>query len=74
VIVRTRTDANTVEARRRDHAKADAAMASGAQAVSTDYYPGAPDPLATGFVVTLPGKTMARCSPVRVAGGCRVRS
>jgi hypothetical protein len=48
-------------------------MASGAQAVSTDYYPGAPDPLATGFVVTLPGGTMARCSPVRVAGGCRVR-
>ncbi len=73
VIVRTRTDANTVEARRRDHAKADAAMASGAQAVSTDYYPGAPDPLATGFVVTLPGRAMARCSPVRVAGGCRVR-
>lgn len=73
VIVRTRTDANTVEARSRDHAKADAAMASGAQAVSTDYYPNAPDPLHAGFAVTLPGKAMARCSPVRVAGGCSLR-
>jgi len=70
VIVRTRTDAGTVEARSRDYAKANAAMASGAQAVSTDYYPGAPDPLHVGFAVTLPGKAMARCSPVRVSGGC----
>jgi hypothetical protein len=70
VIVRTRTDANTVEARTRDYAKAKAAMASGAQAVSTDYYPGAPDPLRAGFQVTLPGRSMARCSPVRVPAGC----
>jgi hypothetical protein len=73
VIVRTRTDANTVEARTRDFAKARAAMASGAQAVSTDYYPGAPDPLQAGFVVTLPEKAMARCSPVRVAAGCSLQ-
>jgi hypothetical protein len=73
VIVRTRTDANTVEARSGDHAKASAAMASGAQAVSTDYYPGAPDPLHASFAVTLPGKAMARCSPVRVAGGCSLQ-
>jgi hypothetical protein len=73
VIVRTRTDANTVEARSRDHAKASAAIASGAQAVSTDYYPGAPDPLHAGFAVTLPGKAMARCSPVRVSSGCNLQ-
>jgi hypothetical protein len=73
IIVRTRTDAGTVEARARDFAKARAAVASGAQAVSTDYYPGAPDPLRTGFVVTLPAKAMAECSPVRVAAGCRLR-
>lgn len=73
VIVRTRADANTVEARSRDHAKAGAAMASGAQAVSTDYYPGAPDPLHARFAVTLPGKAMTRCSPVRVVGGCGLR-
>lgn len=73
VIVRTRTDANTVEARTRDYAKARAAIDSGAQAVSTDYYPGAPDPLHAGFAVTLPNKAMARCSPVRVPRGCRLR-
>lgn len=73
VIVRTRTDANTTEARARDFAKARAAMASGAQAVSTDYYPGAPDPLHLGFVVTLPERAMARCSPARVPAGCRLR-
>ena len=69
-IVRTRTDTNTAEARRGDHAKARAAMDSGAQAISTDYYPGAPDPLAAGFTVTLPDGALARCSPVRVAHGC----
>ncbi|RZM36663.1 MAG: hypothetical protein EOP67_05290 [Sphingomonas sp.] len=73
VIVRTRTDAGTVEARNGDHAKANAAMASGAQAVSTDYYPGAPDPLHTAFTVTLPRNAMARCSPVRVSGGCSLQ-
>lgn len=73
MIVRTRTDANTDEARAHDHAKAKAAMASGAQAVSTDYYPGAPDPLNLGFAVTLPEGAMARCSPVRVAVGCPLR-
>jgi hypothetical protein len=70
LIVRTRTDANTVEARAHDHAKTEAAMASGAQAVSTDYYPGAPDPLKLDFTVTLSDGAMARCSPVRVPAGC----
>lgn len=42
-------------------------MASGAQAISTDYYPGAPDPLHLGFTVTLPEGAMARCSPARIA-------
>jgi hypothetical protein len=73
MIVRTRTDANTEEARRHDLAKARAAMASGAQAISTDYYPGAPDPQRLGFIVTLPDRAMARCSPVRVPRGCRLR-
>lgn len=73
MIVRTRTDANTVEARAHDFAKARAAMASGAQAVSTDYYPGAPDPLHLGFVVTLPGQAMARCNPARIPAGCLLR-
>ena len=45
-------------------------MASGAQAVSTDYYPGAPNPLRTTFEITLPHRTMARCNPVRTADDC----
>lgn len=73
VIVRTRTDANTAEARAHDHAKTEAAMASGAQAISTDYYPGAPDPLNLAFTVTLHDGAMARCNPLRVAGGCLLR-
>ncbi|AXJ95686.1 MULTISPECIES: Ca2+-dependent phosphoinositide-specific phospholipase C [unclassified Sphingomonas] len=73
LIVRTRTDANTVEARSGNRAKATAAMESGAQAVSTDYYPGAPDPANLHFAVTLPGGAMARCSPVRVSAGCALR-
>jgi hypothetical protein len=72
-IVRTRTDANTVEARSGDHAKAQAAMDSGAQAVSTDYYPGAPDPLGAKFTITLPDGAMARCSPMRVPQGCALQ-
>ncbi|MEH3159897.1 MAG: Ca2+-dependent phosphoinositide-specific phospholipase C [Sphingomonas taxi] len=72
VIVRTRTDANTMEARAHDLGKAQAAIASGAQAVSTDYYPGAPDPLQLHFSVTLPGGTMARCNPLRVKAPCEV--
>lgn len=73
VIVRTRTDANTVEARAHDFAKMRAAIDSGAQAVSTDYYPGAPDPLGLHFTVTLPNGAMAGCSPVRVAAGCTLK-
>lgn len=73
VIVRTRTDANTVEARAHDFTKVRAAIESGAQAVSTDYYPGAPDPLDLHFTVTLPNGAMAGCSPVRVTRPCAVK-
>ncbi|HSX86057.1 MAG TPA: Ca2+-dependent phosphoinositide-specific phospholipase C [Cellvibrio sp.] len=70
IIVRTRTDAGTQEARRKDFSKAKAAVSSGAQAVSTDYYPGAPDPLKFGFVITLQNGAMAQCNPVRITAGC----
>jgi hypothetical protein len=53
-IVRTRSDAETVEARRHDDQRLQAAVRSGAQIVSTDYYAGADDPLHLGFVVRLP--------------------
>jgi len=53
-LVRTRSDADTREARNRDYSRLHAALRSGAQIISTDYYKGAPDPLGLGFVVTLP--------------------
>lgn len=68
-IVRTRADADTGEARSGSVERRDAAFASGAQLVSTDYY--RPDErFGTGYRVTLPGGGAARCNPVRVAEPC----
>jgi hypothetical protein len=50
-LVRTRADADTREARAGDLGRLEAAERSGAQVISTDYYPGAPDPLKLRFVV-----------------------
>ncbi|MFL6446857.1 MAG: phosphatidylinositol-specific phospholipase C1-like protein [Bryobacteraceae bacterium] len=53
-LVRTRADADTVEARKGDYSRWKAALISGAQIISTDYYD--PDPaLNTGYHVQLPG-------------------
>jgi hypothetical protein len=68
-IVRTRADADTVEARSGDTARREAALASGAQFVSTDYV--WPDErFGTGYVVDLPGETAARCNPVNAPRRC----
>jgi hypothetical protein len=68
-IVRTRADANTREARVNDMRPRDAALAGGAQYVSTDYL--WPDPrFAGGYQVNKPGGMTARCNPVRRPGGC----
>ena len=58
-IVRTRSDDAGVEARANDSARASAALASGAQLVSTDYPVAAP----SGYVVAAPGNP-ARCNPL----------
>jgi hypothetical protein len=60
-IVRTRADDGGVEARANDSSRAQAALASGAQLVSTDY----PVPAPSGYVVAAPGSP-ARCNPVNV--------
>lgn len=52
-IVRTRADSDTREARDHDYSRFDAAVRSGAQIISTDYYPGNADPLHLDFVVRL---------------------
>lgn len=67
-LIRTRTDADTVQARYNDTRRRDAVMASGAQILSTDYPLGEPAP--SGFVVAFPGGALARCNPVLKATNC----
>jgi hypothetical protein len=68
-LVRTRADANTVEARANDTHPRDAALAGGAQYVSTDYL--WPDPrFGNDYRVGLPDGVAARCNPVRRPKGC----
>jgi hypothetical protein len=68
-IVRTRADADTVEARTNSTVRRDAALASGAQFVSTDY----PEPDTTlvpptAYFVDIAGP--GRCNPVLSPPGC----
>lgn len=63
LIVRTRADADTREARANDTTRQAAAFASGAQYVSTDYM--TPDTRFGPYVARLPGAGRARLSPVQ---------
>lgn len=65
-LVRTRADADTAEARRNDTTRRNAAFASGAQYVSTDYMH--PDARFGDYHVRLPGAAVARCNPIRFPG------
>jgi membrane-associated phospholipid phosphatase len=67
-LVRTRADADTVEARAGDTRPRDAALISGAQAVSTDYM--TPDPRFPTYQARLPGGAAVICNPVRAADKC----
>jgi hypothetical protein len=67
-LVRTRADADTVEARANDTRRRDAALASGAQYVSTDYME--PDKRFSTYTTRLPQGAVAECNPVRAAGKC----
>ena len=69
-LVRTRADSDTVEARSGDTAPRDAAIASGAQYVSTDY-PVENPAFGTGYVVRIPNGMPARCNPVNAPASCR---
>ena len=62
-LVRTRADADTVEARNGDYTRMEAAFESGAQFVSTDYYRPNPD-FHTGYQVRLPGGAFVRWNPL----------
>ncbi len=68
-VVRTRTDADTWEARANDTSTREAALASGAQWVSTDYVvPGRA--YGTPYFVEIPGGTPARCNPINTPAWC----
>jgi hypothetical protein len=62
-IVRTRADADTKEARLGDYTRFEAALTSGAQFISTDYYV-VDDRLGTNYQINMPNDVIARCNPV----------
>jgi hypothetical protein len=68
-LVRTRSDVPTIEARSGDTTRRDAALASGAQFVSTDY--AWESPFGSGYQVSIPDGSPARCNPVNAPDGCR---
>ncbi len=70
-LVRTRTDADTKQARTNDTARRDVALASGAQLLSTDYPDSEPSQWTT-YSVGLPGGAVARCNPVNGPPSCRI--
>jgi hypothetical protein len=63
-LIRARTDSDTKQARANDTTLRDAMIGSGAQLLSTDYPVNEPARWPGGYVVTLPGKAVARCNPV----------
>lgn len=66
-IVRTRADSDNEEPLAGDTSRRDAALASGAQVVSTDY----PAPVdGVDYVVELPGGTPSRCNPLNAPAEC----
>jgi hypothetical protein len=66
-LVRSRADVDGVEARSGDRTRLEAALRSGAHAVSTDF----PDPFpATGYGVEMPGGAPTRCNPVTAPPDC----
>jgi len=67
-LVRTRTDADTAEARTGDTERRAAAFESGAQIISTDYE--REDPRWPGYVTDLPGDGPARCNPLSAPDAC----
>ena len=71
-LIRTRADADTREARAGTTTRREAALASGAQFVSTDYlWPD--DRFGTGYTATLPAGAVTRCNPVNSSVGCDVK-
>lgn len=73
-LVRTRTDADTKEARSNDTVRRDAMISSGAQILSTDYPGNEPAPWPGHYAVTLPREAVPRCNPVNAPASCSAKS
>ncbi len=70
-LIRTRTDADTHEARKNDTSRRDAMAASGAQILSTDYPSSEPARWDGHFSVALPGgAAVTRCNPINSPAAC----
>ncbi|GAA3751344.1 phosphatidylinositol-specific phospholipase C1-like protein [Terriglobus aquaticus] len=69
IIVRTRTDEGTEEARTNDTTRRELALRSGAQIISTDYPPGEKSQW-SDFIVELPNGLAARCNPLIAPKDC----
>jgi len=69
MLVRTRADADTVQARTGDTKRRDQMLASGAQLISTDY-PDSEPASWTGYHVGFLSGFPARCNPVTAPTGC----
>jgi hypothetical protein len=71
LLIRTRADADTEEARARDTSRGTAALSSGAHFISTDF----PEPTPTfGYRFEVPGGTPARCNPLTAPPACTPRA
>jgi Phosphoinositide phospholipase C, Ca2+-dependent len=68
-LVRTRADADTAQARTGDTSMRDAALASAAHFITTDYV--VPDPRFSSYSVAIPDPGIARCNPLTAPAGCR---
>jgi hypothetical protein len=69
-VVRTRSDVPTVQARNNDPTQREAALASGAQWVSTDYPVPGSSPFSPYFA-DIPNGHPARCNPINTGPRCR---
>ena len=68
-VIRTRSDADTVQARTGDTTMREAALASGAQFISSDYL--VADTRLSDYKVELLGGEVARCNPVNAPPTCK---
>ncbi len=66
IVVRTRADAGPDDRDPDDRTRRDAALASGAHAMSTDF----PEPSADGYSFSIPDGTPSRCNPVTAPPEC----